>query len=137
MGATSEHFSHAELACHHCHVNECKQELVDALEAVRGLLPPQPNGNARPLFVNDAYRCPVHNAETPNSAKNSVHMQGLAADVRADGLTARELEAIANKIPAIKGIGRADNQDYLHIDVRETPARWCYDAQGRTEAYFA
>ena len=137
MGATSEHFCDAELACPHCHINECRRPLVEALEAVRSLLPPLPSGKARPLLVNDAYRCPAHNAETPNSAKNSVHMKGLAADVRADGMSARELEAIANKIPGIKGIGRAANQDYLHIDVREAPARWCYDATGKTEAYFA
>ncbi len=137
MGATSKHFSDTELACHHCHINDCKQTLVDALEAVRSLLPPLSSGQARALLVNDAYRCPEHNATTPNSAKNSVHMQGLAADIRADGINPRELEALANKIPAIKGIGRADNQDYLHIDVREAPAKWCYDAAGKTEAYYA
>jgi uncharacterized protein YcbK (DUF882 family) len=129
MGATSEHFSNSELACHHCGVNECSPELVEALEKFRTL-------SGQPVIVNDAYRCAVHNAATANAAKASEHLMGRAADIRISGMTAAQLEAIANKIPEIKGIGRADNQGYLHIDVREQPARWCYDYAGKSCSYY-
>jgi hypothetical protein len=42
-------------------------------------------------------------------------------------MTAAELYGLALAAPALLGIGRADMQGYLHLDVRLTPARWCYD----------
>jgi len=155
MGATSQHFSDTELRCHgnecaECRAgqpqkNECSQGLLDALELFRDAAVvfwvkkfQKSVGNFPGVHVNDAYRCPDHNSSTPNSAKASEHMLGRAADVRVLGLTAAELEGIARKIPAIKGIGRADTQQYLHIDVRNTPtvAQWCYDFDGATCKYY-
>jgi len=74
MGATGPHFSEAELACHHCGVNGCKQSLVDALEAFRAIV-------GKPVIVSSAYRCPQHNAEA-GGAGRSEHVEGLAADIR-------------------------------------------------------
>lgn len=148
MGFTSKHFTAAELQCHHCGLNECTQGLVDALESFRLYADNEwklmqivdktiPDSSAFPgVRIHDAYRCPAHNASTPNSAKNSQHVQGLAADISVKGMTASDLEAIARRIPAIKGIGRADIQNYLHIDVRETPAEWCYTANGASCKYY-
>ena len=132
MGATSQHFTESELACPHCGVNGCTQALVDALELFRAAV-------GKPVLIDSAYRCPEHNAGTPNAAKNSVHMQGEAADIRVAGMTARELEAIARTIPAIRdgGIGVAPELNYIHIDVRDTAARWAYDAGGKTIPYYA
>lgn len=128
MGATSEHFTHKELACKHCNLNNCKQILVDALEAFRTV--------AGPTTINDAYRCPIHNREV-NGMPNSQHVLGLAADISAAGLTPAAMEVIARSIPAIRGIGRADHQNYLHIDCRMTPAEWCYNEQGKEIPYYA
>lgn len=141
MGATGPHFSDAELQCHGkncsiadptkgCGVNGCQQSLVDALEAFRELV-------GKPVITNDGFRCARHNAQVGGVGK-SEHMEGLAADIRVEGLTAGELEAIARKIPAIRGIGRADHQQYLHIDVRKalTLARWCYGIDGRVIPYY-
>lgn len=140
MGATGPHFSDSELQCrgtncsadrlHGCGVNGCQQKLVDALEEFRTLV-------AKPVLVNDAYRCAIHNARVGGVGK-SEHMEGLAADIRVEGLTAGELEAIARKILAVRGIGRADHQQYLHIDVRKTLtlARWCYNLQGKVIPYY-
>lgn len=142
MRITGPHFSDAELRCHGttccltdptrgCEANGCQQSLVDALEAFRELV-------GKPVVVNDAYRCPRHNAQVGGVGK-SEHMEGLAADIRVEGLTAGELEAVARRIPAIRGIGRADHQQYLHVDVRETVtlARWCYGMDGKVVAYYS
>lgn len=119
----SKHFPSAQLRCHHCRVNLCTPELLDAMEAYRAI-------KGLPVRVNDAYRCKIHN-EKIGGALNSQHVSGNAADIRIEGLTAAELYAIALQVPAIKGIGRADHQGYIHIDVRETPAKWCYNTDGK------
>lgn len=127
---TSQHFSDKQLACHHCGVNLCTQELVDALEELRmraGL----------PILVNDAYRCPAHNATTPNAAKNSQHQAGTAADIRIPSLTVSQMYKLALTVPAFAGggIGVAEHQGYIHVDVRSTVARWCYDLHGKSCAW--
>jgi len=128
MGAESEHFKSWELACPCCGVNDCTQALVDALEAFRAVV-------GKPVVVDSAYRCPKHNA-AEKGATHSQHMLGQAADVRVAGMSAAQLEVIARTIAAIHGIGRADHQGYLHVDVREDPAKWCYNTQGRQIAYY-
>ncbi len=151
MGATSAHFSDEELQCHGtkcgplgtgCRVNGCTEALVTALEAFRTeamkhmffILAP---GEAFPgVIVNDAYRCPQHNAEV-GGVKGSQHMLGEAADIRIPGMTAAQLEAIARQVLAIKGIGRSTPpMDYIHVDVREVPAEWAYNAEGKQITYF-
>ncbi|HSP66920.1 MAG TPA: D-Ala-D-Ala carboxypeptidase family metallohydrolase [Bryobacteraceae bacterium] len=130
VGATGPHFSEAELACHHCGVNQCKQALVDALEAFRTIV-------GKPVVVDSAYRCPQHNADSGGAVK-SEHVEGLAADIRVNGISATELEAAARKIHAIRGIGRNDHQQYIHVDVRPTLtlARWCYSPDGQWCSYY-
>ena len=130
MGATGPNFSEAEMACHHCGVNKCTQALVDALEAFRALA-------GRPVIVNSAYRCAKYNAQVGGAAK-SQHVAGLAADIRIAGMTAVQLEALAQRIAAIRGIGRSDQGQYIHIDVRRSPAlaRWCYGTDGKWCRYY-
>ncbi len=126
----SEHFSEKELACRHCGQNQVVQDLLDALEALRAKV-------GRPVIVNDAYRCPVHNAAV-GGVPNSQHVLGRAADIRVSGMTARELYQVAVTVPEIKGIGVDDHKQYLHVDVRETPqlAKWCYSTSGAQMPFY-
>lgn len=129
MSLSSAHFSSREIACHHCGKNECKQELLDALEQFRH------EAGDRPVFIVSGYRCPTHN-HAVGGAPRSEHMAGRAADIKIVGMTGAQLEAIARQCPTIKGIGRDDHRDYIHIDVREVPARWCYAPAGGPIPYY-
>lgn len=133
---SSPHFSAKELRCHHCDKNGAKQQLFNALEAFRAEVRKVPGFEKASVDVLSGYRCPLSNAITPNAAKSSEHMEGLAADIAVTGMTGAQLEAIARKIPAIHGIGRADHQDYVHIDTRATIAQWCYNREGASIPYF-
>lgn len=128
MGATSLHFSNTELACHHCHLNNCKQELVDMLEQFRTAV-------GKPITINDAYRCPQHNKDI-GGAIRSQHVLGMAADVSVQGLKATELEVIAHTCSMVTGIGRNDHSNYIHLDTRLIPAKWCYNTTGSEIPYY-
>lgn len=128
MGATSEHFSDKELACKHCGLNGCTSQLVAALEAFRAIA-------GKPVLVNDAYRCLEHN-KSVGGVPDSAHVRGEAADIRVEGLKARDLETIARQIRFINGIGRSDRDGYIHIDVRGIPAEWCYGDTGQQCGYY-
>lgn len=129
MGASSKHFSDAELACKHCHVNGCLPELVGVLEQLRAQLSVERRKDT-PVLIDSAYRCSVYNATLRNAAKNSEHVFGIAADVRVEGMTAAELLEFVVRVPGIRGVGRNDFDNYIHVDTRAMPARWCYSANG-------
>ena len=134
MGAMSEHFSNQELACKHCGRNECTVALVSALESFRTIL-------QQPILINDAYRCPEHN-QAVGGVPDSQHVLGNAADIRVEGMPAAKLEQMALSSGLWGGIGRDDRRNYVHVDVRmkqigKPVARWCYDADGKTVAWYA
>ncbi len=125
-------------------MNECIPELLVALEQFRSLAEARWSAtrwgaDQKPfpgVLIHDAYRCLIHNAQVTGAASDSQHTNGRAADLSIEGMTAAELEAIALEIPAFRGIGRDDDGQYIHVDIRPTLrlARWCYyrDAAGRT-----
>ena len=130
MGASSEHFTLAELACPHCGKSECTPELMNALEAFRAVV-------SRPVLIDSAYRCAEHN-KAVGGKPNSQHLLGNAADVRVLELDPPALERAARLVNSIKGIGRSTPPfRYLHVDVRPTPAEWCYNAEGSEIPYFS
>lgn len=117
MGDLSEHFSTKELACHDCGKCEVTPELIAALEALRALGP-------EPILVDDAYRCPEHNAEV-GGVSASQHILGKAADIRIQGLNLQQMYDRAKSIPAFAqgGIG-VYQEGFIHVDVRSGIARW-------------
>lgn len=113
------HFTPAELACR-CGGRGCRgaywhnAEFLDALEALRQEM-------RRPLKINSGHRCAIWNAVVGGVPK-SEHRQ-IAVDIAFQKHDRRELVEAAERL-GFTGIGIA--KTFLHLDRRETPARWIY-----------
>ena len=70
----------------------------------------------KPVIITSGYRTPDWNKKC-NGAKYSYHMRGMAADIRADGMSAKEL---ANKLNAIvpDECGIIVYKSWVHFDTR-------------------
>lgn len=121
MGAIGAHFSEAELRCPCCQINGASVALVNALEALRERI-------GKPIQVTSAFRCADHNREV-GGEPNSQHVRGWAADVKVEGMTPVDVYREAREIPIFKGFGVA--KTFTHLDIRVSPARWCYDENGK------
>lgn len=94
-------------------------DLAINLQALRDYL------NA-PITITSGYRSPKHNSSI-GGAKNSYHVKGMAADIKAEGFTPSEvIRAILILINEGKmkegGIGRYPS--WVHYDIRGYEARW-------------
>lgn len=121
----SPHFSAHEFVCHcGCGTLNVDTRLVDALEELRVDV-----GN-QPVTILSACRCPTHNTEVGGAPRSEHLTTGLractAADVRVPGVKLSALYFAACKVGAFHGggIGVYPDQDFLHVDVRGTRARW-------------
>lgn len=91
--------------------------LLDLLVALRRNLE-----TAEPVSVISGYRSPVTNAmlrgehEHSGVATKSLHMQGMAIDIRIAG---RELSAIHNMAQSLRGggVGYYPKSDFVHVDI--------------------
>lgn len=83
--------------------------LVSILDILR-------NKVGKPVIINSGYRTPTRNKEV-GGAKYSYHMRGMAADIRINGMSARE---VANKLNAIvpDECGIIVYSTWVHIDTR-------------------
>lgn len=74
------------------------------------------NQVGKPVIINSGYRTPTRN-KAVGGAKYSYHMRGMAADIRVDGMTAKE---IANKLNVIipNECGIIVYDTWVHIDTR-------------------
>lgn len=83
--------------------------LVSILDILR-------NKIGKPVIINSGYRTPEWNKKC-NGAKYSYHMRGMAADIRVNGISAKELANKLNEIiPDECGIIVYNN--WVHFDVR-------------------
>jgi uncharacterized protein YcbK (DUF882 family) len=95
-------------------VHEIDRRLLDLLSQVRATL-----DTSEPFQIISGYRSPATNAmlhERSNGvAKHSLHMDGMAADVRVEG---RSLEVLRNVARSLKsgGVGYYPSQ-FVHVDV--------------------
>ena len=71
----------------------------------------------RPVYINSGYRTPQHN-EKVGGAKNSYHMYGAAADIKAEGYTPKEIYTILDSMLGDWG-GIEEHETFVHIDVRD------------------
>lgn len=83
-------------------------DLVDILQQIR-------NHFGKPVNINSGYRCAEHNAKVGGDP-NSSHMQGMAADIRVEGIAPREVAKFAERI-GVKRIGLYEGKEgeFCHI----------------------
>ena len=88
--------------------------LVSILDILR-------NQVEKPVYINSGYRTPTRNKKV-GGAKYSYHMRGRAADIRVDGMTAKE---IANKLDKIvpNNCGIIVYDTWVHFDTRDKKYR--------------
>jgi zinc D-Ala-D-Ala carboxypeptidase len=110
-----KHFSPAEMACRHCGEINITRSAMDLLEAFR-------EAEGRPFIVHSAYRCPAHNRAV-GGAKHSKHMEGIAFDVSMSNHDPHHFKETAARL-GFNGIGTYPAQNFIHIDTRNTVARW-------------
>jgi uncharacterized protein YcbK (DUF882 family) len=118
----TNNFKRAEFACRcGCGLDAISPELVDGLQFLRDMI-------GKPMVVLSGCRCVRSNAAAKGAGK-SQHLPGAdglcrAADVRVPRTPWKILYAIADKSRRFKGIGVYPSENFIHVDVRKTKARW-------------
>lgn len=110
-----QHFKVKEFACQDgSQVVFIDSYLVSILDILR-------NQVGKPVHVNSGYRTPTRNKDV-GGAKYSYHMRGMAADIRVNGISPKE---IANKLNEIipDGCGIIVYNRWVHIDTRTSKYR--------------
>ena len=115
MGALSRNFSRHEFACKcGCGEAEVSPFLIEVLQRLRDIL-------GVPITVTSGRRCAKHNAAV-GGAKNSQHLLGLAADIRAEGWTAKDLLRVLKILVRANalyvGYAYVVTENVIHFDVR-------------------
>lgn len=111
----TKHFKVKEFACKDgSPVVFIDEYLVTMLEILRKKI-------EKPIIVTSGYRTPEWNAKC-RGAKYSYHMRGMAADIKVDGMSAKEL---ANKLNDIvpDECGIIVYKSWVHFDVRHSKYR--------------
>ncbi len=68
------------------------------------------------ILINSGYRTPQHNATLEGAARNSLHMRGMAADIRIPGVSVERLGKLVRAIGA-GGVGFYPSKGFIHVDV--------------------
>lgn len=77
----------------------------------------------RPVTILSGCRCFQHNLNTPGAARDSMHMEAKAADIRVCSVSPRALyHYLDRKYKKKYGLGLY--RDRIHVDVRPVRARW-------------
>lgn len=89
--------------------------LLDLLHDLSGEL-----GALEPFHVISGYRSPMTNQRlrtaTEGVAKNSLHMQGQAIDIRVPSVPLRRVQRVAAQLRR-GGVGYYQRSDFVHVDV--------------------
>lgn len=105
-----KHFKVREFACKDgSQVVFIDDYLVSILDILR-------NKIEKPVHINSGYRTPEWNKKC-NGAKYSYHMRGMAADIRVEGMTAKQIANKLNEIIPDK-CGIIVYKSWVHFDVR-------------------
>ena len=111
----SKNFQYAEFSCKCCKYTIINNHLQAILELVRAHF-------KQPVTITSATRCKTHNKNV-GGKDASRHLTGEAADIVVKSTNPQKVYDYINSIfPYTLGLGNYDN--FTHIDVRETHARW-------------
>ena len=123
MGDLTDHFSRKEFACKcNCGADKVASELVSKLEIVRLMY-------GKPMKVTSGIRCDTHNSSPAvGGAKDSAHLDGLAADIAVNGCFERD-QLVGFLRTHFKRMGIAKN--FIHVDIADeagkpSPCLWVY-----------
>lgn len=72
-------------------------------------------GNDEPMVLISGYRSPQTNRALNGTAKNSLHMRGLALDLRQPGVSTSQLHRVAVALRQ-GGVGKYSSSDFVHVD---------------------
>lgn len=110
-----KHFKVKEFACKDgSQVVFVDSYLVAVLDILR-------NKINKPVIITSGYRTPGWNAKC-EGAKYSYHMRGMAADIRVNGISPKELTNILDKIVPDE-CGIIVYKSWVHFDVRNSKFR--------------
>lgn len=105
-----QHFKVREFACKDgSQVIFIDDYLVSILDILR-------NQIGKPVYINSGYRTPTRNKDV-GGAKYSYHMRGMAADIRVNGMSAKEIANKLNKIVP-EECGIIVYKSWVHLDTR-------------------
>ena len=105
------------------------EKLVEYLQRIRTHF-------GKPIIINSAYRCAIHNRAVGGTS-NSYHAKGQAADIRISGIAPAEIAEYAESI-GIKGIGlyeTAKDGFFVHVDTRTAKSYWYGQAQAHRTTF--
>ena len=126
MSGYPPNFAESELTCRsgaECPYPDRLRHLAWALQTIR-------DAYGGPIRVNSGYRSPKHNAKI-GGAKNSQHVQALAADLAPASGEEFDLNRVVSVVSGLAATGKIPNggigtyRTFVHYDMRPTgPARW-------------
>ena len=92
------------------------QALADILENIRVHF-------GKPVHINSGYRTVSYNKTVSGSSSTSQHCNGLAADIRVEGVSPDRVADYAEQLLGDHGgVGIYDT--FVHVDVRANKSRW-------------
>lgn len=110
----SKNFKLSEFQCKDgSHLVKVDSQLLNKLQRLRDKLD-------KPIIINSGYRTPDYNRKV-GGAKNSLHLEGKAADIIVNGISPNRLSKQAEKI-GFNGIGIYET--FLHVDTRNKKTKW-------------
>ena len=118
----SEHYSKKDFNCKESGNFKISLGLVGALELLRA------KAKQHVIIIKGFESLEV--AEKRGDFKRNFHTQGLAADIKVDGMDEKELFKLAEDIEEFKGIGLNVNEHYVHVDTRKADERLLWIEKG-------
>lgn len=119
MSDMSKNLSKLKYSCPcGCRFSSIHQKVLDAVFDVEEHF-------GKKVQVVTACRCRFFNASYPGAARDTLHPEGKAIDIRIEGVEPEELFVyLSEKYPSKYGIGLYQTSGSVHLDIRPYRARW-------------